>query len=100
MANIRFMNLNGLKSEAFTFQQVNTEALQDYIFEHWPQEWTSGKPLAPGNIRLIFCGRELVQNTPISDYGLTGDCIVQLQINNNPQTQPKPNESCFCCVIV
>lgn len=88
--NLRLILVSG-KTKDFLFRPSDSAGdIAQYVFDHWPQDWTEEAVSNAEILRLIYQGRFLHGNVTLSALGLaTGKTTVMHLVPR--ESLPEPN---------
>ncbi|KAI9204291.1 uncharacterized protein BJ171DRAFT_506869 [Polychytrium aggregatum] len=64
--NLRFLLVNGNKTDLLVLPTDTFEVVRKRIFEQWPTDWSDGRPLAPENLKILYHGAFVQPTSPVS----------------------------------
>eukprot|EP00002_Diphylleia_rotans_P007546 TRINITY_DN1715_c0_g1_i7.p2 TRINITY_DN1715_c0_g1~~TRINITY_DN1715_c0_g1_i7.p2 ORF type:complete len:114 (+),score=27.40 TRINITY_DN1715_c0_g1_i7:99-440(+) len=94
-AKLRFLLLSGKDLTTDVSEALNVEDLKKKVASDWTEE---GSPPNVADMKIIFSGKILENNTKLSDHGIhngqtyTLHLVIRQSVAKDPEVEPLPNK--------
>jgi len=100
---------NGTHTDILLNPSDNILSAKKQMFESWPKEWTDEVPTSIENIKILYLGKYLEDNSTLEDNKIpvgqttTVHLIVKLtkkELDEKDKQEEKSSENSACCCII